>query len=217
MTNTTKTAILAILLIVTAALSGCIGDAAKEDATLEHMVQLEAILTNPEISEEEKIAAYTSTHEAITGEKYELNSDVTLEEIEYKIVGLAVRQGNTDIIEGISELIVTINGGEDYGTLTEIEVFVNDISLGTYPPEYQTDYKVPCDIIGTWEVRIDGTFTDGTTQILIETSGFSLQEMKDTHNAGALGERYIEVSDDQMSREDAKALCDELGIVWAAD
>jgi len=79
MTNTTKT-ILAILLIATAALSGCITDAdiAKEDVTLERMVQLETILTDPEISEEEKIAAYTLAHEAITGEKIELKSEVNV-------------------------------------------------------------------------------------------------------------------------------------------
>lgn len=190
MTKYIKT-ILAILLIATIAISGCLteADTAKTAAVVE------------------------------IGEKYELNTEmnVTPEEIEYKIVGLTIRQGNTDIIEGISELIVTINGGEDYETLTEIEVFVNDISLGTYLSEYQTDYEVKCDIIGAWNVRIDGTFTDGTTQPLIETSGFSLQELKDTPDIAAFEERYIEVSDDQMSKEDAKKFCEENGIIWGCD
>lgn len=80
MTNTTKTAILAILVIATA-LSGCIGnsDTPQDDATIEHMVHLEAILTDPEFSEDnaEMMAKASTDIEAITGEKYELKANVT--------------------------------------------------------------------------------------------------------------------------------------------
>ena len=221
MTNTTKTAMIALIIMSAAMMSGCLdgSDTAKEDVTIERMVQLEAILTDPEISEEEKIAAYTLAHEAITGEKIELNSEVNVtptEGIERKIVGVTVRQGDTGIVTGVGEVIVLIQGGKDYNTLKEIKVLVNNISLGTYPAEYQTEYKIDCDIIGKWNVRVDGAFTDGTTQTLINTSGFELRELKDVPNAGALGERYIEPSNG-MSREDAKKFCEENGIIWGCD
>jgi hypothetical protein len=219
--RTTKTLMFAFL-IVGAIMSGCLTDAetTKEATTIERMTQLEAILTDPEVSEEEKVAAYTLSHEAITGGKHKLNPETNVTptpEIEHKIVSVTVRQGSTDIIGGVSELIVTIQGGEDYDQLKKIEVLVNNISLNTYPAEYQIERKIECKIIGTWNVKVDGIFTDGTIQTLINTSGFELRKSEDTPNIGAFKERYIETSDKQMSREEAKALCDELGIVWGDD
>ena len=221
MTKTIKTAILALIIVSATLMGGCLdgSDTAKEDVTIERMVQLEATLTDPEISEEKKIAAYTLAHEAITGEKLELNSeaDVTTSNNitkKYYAIGTTMSQGSCDIINGTCELLVSIREGHDLNLLKEVRVIVNNETIDILPGECQNHRKVECNIIGEWYVVLEGLYADGTIQQIHQTRFNGIPELKDVPNAGALGERYIEVREGQMTRAEAKALCDELGIVW---
>lgn len=237
MTNTTKTVMIAIILIATA-LSGCIGDTAKEDEMIERMAQLEVILTDPEISEEEKIAAYTLAHEAITGEKVELNSEVNVTPIHVPRTYLNCGFGDkvTDPINGVGYFKTWIGGvGEPDNTTVSgftdpsldrikiVEVFLNNESVDKYVPIKGESRKVTTTIVGDWNVKIVATLYDGT----ILSFSSSLGGMKDMSNhpsykggeititgSGPFDARYIETDDGAMTRAEAKALCDELGIVW---
>ena len=240
MTGTMKTAMIAIILIATA-LSGCLdgSETAKEDVTIERMAQLEAILTDTETSEEEKIEAYTLAHESITGKKYELNSEVNVTPTPHTpkcYINCGCSDRRTDPINGIGSFKTWIGGVLEPDNTTvsgftdpsldrieNIEVFLNNESVDKYIPITGEERKVTTTIVGDWNVRIVATLNDNTTLIYSSKIG-SMQDLSDHPNykkseiaatgSGAFDARYIETDDRAMTRAEAKALCDELGIVW---
>ena len=240
MTKTIKTAILALIIVSATLMGGCLNDTAKEDVTLERMVQLEAILTDPEISEEEKIAAYTLVHEAITGEKVELDTEAdvapTLIVPEYR-VRYTLSDSGAELLDGVGYFTVrfggilvidntTVSGFKNIGIdkIEIVEIFVNNESVAKFKPILDEGKKIETTQVGDWIVRIEVTFTDGTTMTVRDAKFNGMKDLSDhpdykkseitVTGSGPFDARYIEVPEGQMTRAEAKELCDELGIVW---
>ena len=219
--NKTATTVTITLIIVSAAmLSGCLTDTDQNshDETIDRMAKLEAILTDPNISDEEKIAAHVAEMEAITGEKYNLHTQAnetpipTPESKNYQ-VAVGIKQGSVDITKGTGELIVTINGGKDFYALEEMRVLVNNETIDVYPAECKVPRTIGCNIIGDWKVTIEGTFEDGTVQTLLNTRFNGIPNLKTSTSIAP--ERYVKPSG--LSREDAKRIAEENGVVWGCD
>lgn len=230
MNTTTKTVILALMIMSATLLSGCITDAdtAKEDDTLERMTQLEAILTDPEFREDgEMMAKAVAEMEAITGEKYELKSEVNETPvsnvtIRRYLVTSSLAEVSPDHVAGIGTFTLTISDCPDFKYLKEVRVFVNNETIEVFIPAINDhrpngcDYrKIECDIIGEWNIRIEGIYEDGTVQKMVSGTWKGLRDINDLPDAGALGERYIEPS--ATSRDEAKRIAEENGVVWGDD
>lgn len=109
-------------------------------------------------------------------------------------------------------LIVTVNGGNDLQQLKELQIIVNDATMDIYSPEYQVAKKIECTTTGNWEVVCRGIFDNGEIHTLLTTSFGGLPDSESTTIAP---ERYVEPSG--TSREEAKRICEENGVVWACD
>ncbi len=177
MTQTKTTLKIVMLCVVCAAtmMSGCleVDGEVKEDVTIERMAQLEAILTDPEISEEEKIEAYTRAHEAITGEKYELNSEANVTpkpDAPDCYLNCGYSDKRTDPINGVGSFKTWIGGilERDNTTISgftdpsldrikSIEIFLNNESVDKYVPIAGEERKVTTTIVGEWYVKTVAT------------------------------------------------------------
>lgn len=247
MTNTIKTAIIALIIISAAMMSGCLDgtDTAKEDETIESMVRLEAILTDPDFSEDnaEMMAKAITEMEAITGEKYELNSEEnvtpTVDTPKYRLQYSLGSQSSSPL-DGVGWFTISIGGilEPDNTTISgftepsldkieNIEVFINNESMDKFVPIASESRKVTTTIVGDWNIRIVATLKDGTTITANSNIGWGMRDMSDhpdykkseitVTGSGPFDARYIETDDKAMTQAEAKALCDELGIVWGDD
>lgn len=239
MNTATQTVILALMIMSTTLLSGCITDVENEDEIIERMTRLEAILTDPEFSENnpEMVAKAIAEMEAITGEKYELKSETNVTptpDVSRYRVGYSLMEHGSSPLDGIGWFKIVISGIFEIDQTTisgftepsidkidSIEVFINNESVDKFVPIVGERRKVTTTIVGDWDIRLDITLKDGTVITCnSNNTGWGLRDMSDHPDytgPSGLDERYIETSDKQMSREEAKALCEELGIVWGCD
>jgi len=103
--------------------------------------------------------------------------------------------------------------------LESVEVFVNNESVDKYVPILYERRKITTTVVGDWIIRVEGTLKDGT--IITHNSSFNgLRDMSDHpqytgSGQGPFGERYVEPS--STSREEAKRICEEHGVVWGDD
>lgn len=234
-----KTVLMLCVICAATLMGGCLTDAdtAKGTVTAEDLTRLESILTNPKYSDAEKQAAFIEMSEKC-GVEIDIDPigideapepDVSEYHVQYTL-----GESGADLLAGIGYFTATFNGilvadnttvsgfkniGID--KLESVEIFVNNESVAKYTPVLGERNKIETTQVGDWIIRIEGTLTDGTTLTIREDSQFNgmrdMSDHPDYTGPSCLGERYIETSDDQMTREEAKALCDELGIVWGDD
>ena len=213
--NTTKTVIIALTIVIAAVLSGCITDtnANKDDETLERMARIEAIVNDPNyVDNEETRIAIASEIEKITGEKYDLKSQLNETSTNHRQVSLTVMPDVVDPVAGKGSFIVQLTGGKDYHLLKEVRVLVNNETIDVYPAD-QYPREIGCTIIGDWNIRVEGTYTDGEVQTLISTRLNGMPNPKTNTGSGPFSERYVEPSDG-MTYDEAKKLAEEHGVVW---
>lgn len=225
MNTTTKTVILALMIMSATLLSGCITDAENEDEIIERMTRLEAILTDPEFSEddEEMMAKAAAEMEAITGEKIDLRKQVDVisepEAMPKYQVPTCLMESVYNHETGIGSCILVISDGLDFDKLEEVKVFINNETIDTYSPTAGERRKLESNSIGDWIIRVEGTFKDGTVLTLRDGKFNGIPDMSDLPDVGSrqgpFGERYIGPSG--TSSEEAKRICEEHGVVWGDD
>ena len=190
--NTTKIVTLLAVLIVSAIMSGCIDlQSTVDDITAIPIQNTELTReVTPEVAPE---LAHKTVHDAPPTQK--------------RHVAVTVSQRS-------DSLLVTVQGGDDYQQLREIQVIVNNETLDIYIPEYQVQKTIQCTTIGRWKVVCRGIFEDGGIQTIISTNfgGLSDSYVETT----IAPERYVEPSTG-TSREEAKRICEENGVVWGCD
>ena len=192
-TNTThKNIILLAVIIIGAIMSGCIDSGATASQIVDDITTIS--IQKSEIAvevEKPELAAAQNTPEPIQKSYH---------------VSITAQQKS-------DSLIITVQGGEDFHILKELRVLVNNETMDVYSPDYQVPRKVGCTIIGDWKVICEGTFEDGTTQELLNTRFNGIPNPK--VGTTIAPERYVEPSG--TSREEAKRICEENGVVWGCD
>jgi len=185
MATTTQIKIVIITALIVSAMSGCIGI---------ELVDLQAPITDDiivtPIQDPEPTAELTT--KTVATQK--------------------TRHIQVSISQQSDALAVTVNGGNDFQQLKELQIIVNDATVDIYSPEYQVTKTIKCTTSGSWEVVCRGIFDDGEIHTLLTTSFGGLPDPESTTIAP---ERYVEPSG--TSREDAKRICEENGVVWACD
>lgn len=213
--NTTKTVIIALTIVIAAVLSGCVTDtnANKDDEILERMARIEAIVNDPNyVDNEETRIAIASEIEKITGEKYDLKSQLNETSTNHRQVSLTVMPDVVDPVAGKGSFIVQLTGGKDYHLLKEVRVLVNNETIDVYPAD-QYPREIGCTIIGDWNIRVEGTYTDGEVQTLISTRFNGMPNLKTNTGSGPFSERYVEPSNG-MTYDEAKKLAEKHSVVW---
>ena len=201
--------------MIAAVLSGCVTDtnANKDDEILERMARIEAIVNDPNyVDNEETRIAIASEIEKITGEKYDLKSQLNETSTNHRQVSLTVMPDVVDPVAGKGSFIVQLTGGKDYHLLKEVRVLVNNETIDVYPAD-QYPREIGCTIIGDWNIRVEGTYTDGEVQTLISTRLNGMPNPKTNTGSGPFSERYVEPSNG-MTYDEAKKLVEEHGVVW---
>ena len=186
-TNTTLKIAMITFMLAGVILSGCISED-KNDTTVEHMIQLETILTDPEFSEEnaEMMAAAAVEIEAITGEKYELKSDVTSTP--------TVTPTATPTVIATPKPTMKLNSPAGYISISEARDYDGDrtglkmsnVRVIAHAPIYDTSVLHICIIEGhtsywleTIRVEIDGEVVGSCTlEVEREGSGYACRTPK---------------------------------------
>ena len=147
---------IALVFMGAAIMSGCIDDTdiAKEDETIERMIKLEAILTDPDFSENnaEMMTKAVSEMETITDEKYELKSEanVTPTIDPTPIATVAPTKAPT------SEPTMKLNSPTGYISISEAKEYngdrdglkMLDVRVLVHAPIYDTNVLHICTIEG---------------------------------------------------------------------
>lgn len=222
MNITTKTVMITLIIVGTAIMSGCLTDEPNY------------------VDNEETRAAILAEMEAINGEEYDLpySPEVTpTSEPKYHL-NCGCGDKRTDPINGVGSFKTWIGGvlEPDNTTISGftdpsldrieiVEVFLNNESVDKYVPIKNENRKVTTTIIGDWNIKIVATLDDGTTLTYSPNLG-GMKDLSDhpdykkseitVTGSGPFDARYVEPSTG-MTRAEAKALCDELGIVWGDD
>ena len=193
-TNTThKNIILLAVIIIGAIMSGCIDSGATASQIVDDITTISIQKSKIAVEvEKPELAAAQNTPEPIQKSYH---------------VSITAQQKS-------DSLIITVQGGEDFHILKELRVLVNNETMDVYSPDYQVPRKVGCTIIGDWKVICEGTFEDGTTQELLNTRFCGIPNPK--VGTTIAPERYVEPSTG-TSREEAKRICEENGVVWGCD
>jgi len=120
MNTTTKTIILTLIIVSAAMMAGCLSnESSKEGNIHEDMTQLEAILTDPNYSDEEKYAAFAAVGEKYGAEieNHELESEVdsipTPNMPKYQIQ-YSLMDSSGDPLAGIGWFTIVISGVLEY-------------------------------------------------------------------------------------------------------